>query len=158
MEKGLPYEGDVSIVDDGTVNAVYELSKGGEVSFSRESGRIKVPVKYETNDGRLFVFLKSRIAAVKADAPRSVHSGRMVRVNFKVLCEDGKPAEALLPGEIRLYDSTGKELDGAGWVCLKGGVCTVDIQTNIDDPAGDYRLVCKDRASGLSVERIIKRH
>ncbi|MBO5941029.1 MAG: hypothetical protein J6R18_07540 [Kiritimatiellae bacterium] len=158
MEKGLPYEGDVSVVDDGTAKAVYELSKGGEVAFSRESGRIKVPVKYETNDGRLFVFLNSRIASVKVDAPRSVHSGRPVRVNFKVLGDDGKPVEALLPGEVRLYDSSGRELDGAGWVCLKGGVCTVDIQTNVDDPAGDYRLVCKDRASGLSVERIIKRH
>jgi hypothetical protein len=30
--------------------------------------------------------------------------------------------------------------------------------TNIDDPAGDYRLVCRDRASGLSVERKIERH
>ena len=55
-------------------------------------------------------------------------------------------------------DAAGRELDGAGWVCLQGGSCTVDIVTNIDDPAGDYRLVCCDRASGFSVERKIERH
>ena len=55
-------------------------------------------------------------------------------------------------------DAAGRELDGAGWVCLQGGSCTVDILTNIDDAASDYRLVCRDRASGLSVERKIERH
>ena len=70
MEKGLPYEGAVSLADgDSAVKAVYELSRGGEVPFTRADGRVKVPVKYATNDGRLFAFLKSRIASVKVDAP-----------------------------------------------------------------------------------------
>ena len=33
----------------------------------------------------------------------------------------------------------------------------MDILTNLDDAAGDYRLVCRDRASGLSTERSIRR-
>lgn len=157
MEKGLPYEGEVSVVDDGSVKAVYELSRGGEVSFARADGRIKVPVSYSTNDGRIFAFLKDRIESVAVDAPDAVHAGRPIRVTFRALGQNGKPAEALLPGEIRLYDASGRELDGAGWVCLQGGVCTVDILTNIDDAPGDYRLVCRDRASGLSVERTVGR-
>jgi hypothetical protein len=157
MEKGLPYEGEVHIADDTSVKAVYELSRGGEVPFFRAGGRIRVPVKYSTNDGRLFAFLKERIASVKVDAPRSVHPGRSVRVTFTALGQDGKPVDALLPAEIRMYDAAGRELDGAGWVCLQGGVCTVDILTNIDDADGDYRVVCRDRASGLSIERAIKR-
>jgi len=158
MEKGLPQEGDVSIVDDGSVKAVYELSRGGETAFSRVDGRIKVPVRYSTNDGRIFAFLKDCIASVKVDAPRAVHPGKPVRVTFTAVGASGRPVEALLPAEIRLYDASGRELDGAGWVCLQGGSCTVDILTNIDDAAGDYRLVCRDRASGLSVERKIERH
>jgi hypothetical protein len=137
---------------------VYELSRGGETAFSRVDGRIKVPVKYSTNDGRIFAFLKDRIASVKVDAPRAVHPGKPVRVTFTAVGESGKPVEALLPAEIRLFDASGRELDGAGWVCLQGGSCTVDILTNIDDPVGDYRLVCRDRASGLSIERKIERH
>ena len=79
-------------------------------------------------------------------------------MTFTDVGASGRPVEALLPAEIRLYDASGRELDGAGWVCLQGGSCTVDILTNIDDAAGDYRLVCRDRASGLSVERKIERH
>lgn len=157
MEKGLPCEGEVHIADDASVEAVYELSRGGEVPFSRADGRIRVPVKYSTNDGRLFAFLKDRIASVKADAPHSVHPGKPVRVTFAALDRNGKPVHALLPAEIRVYDAAGRELDGAGWVCLQGGVCTVDILTNIDDADGDYRVVCRDRASGLSAERTVKR-
>ena len=125
--------------------------------ISRSGGRIRVPVEYDTNDGRIFAFLKERIAAVKVDAPRSVHPGRPVRVEFTAFGRDGKPVDALLPAEIRMYDASGRELDGAGWVCLQGGSCTVDILTNIDDASGDYRIVCRDRASGLSAVRTVKR-
>ena len=155
MEKGLPFSGEVSVSDDGHVGAVYELSRGGEVQFTREGGRVKVPVKYETNDGRLFAFLPGRIASLKVDAPSRVRQGGAVRVTLSALDESGRPVKALLPAEIRLFAADGRELDGAGWVCLQGGTCTVDILTNLDDAPGGYRLVCRDRASGLSVERVV---
>ncbi len=157
MEKGLPYEGSVSLADDGSTVAVYELSRGGEVQFARNGGRISIPVRYDTNDGRLFTFLKEKIGSVEVDAPRQVRVGETIRVTFRVLNGKGKPVQALLPGEIRVIDAAGRELDGAGFVCVQNGTCTVDILTNVDDADGDYRLVCKDRASGLTVERTIRR-
>ena len=156
MEKGLPFKGDVSLADGGAVKAVYELSRGGEVPFTREGGRVKVPVSYDTNDGRLFAFLGERIASVAVEAPKRVRRGETLRVTFSVRDASGRPVEALLPAEIRLFDAAGRELDGAGWACLQGGVCSVDIATNLDDADGDYRLVCRDRASGLTAERTIK--
>ena len=157
MERGLPYEGSVSLADDGSTVAVYELSRGGEARFSRKGGRIEVPVRYDTNDGRLFAFLKERIGSVDVDAPSRVCAGESVRVTFRVLDGKGKPIQALLPGEIRMFDAAGRELDGAGFVCVQSGACTVDILTNVDDADGDYRLVCRDRASGLTAERIVRR-
>ena len=174
MEKGLPYEGEVSLADgDGAVKAVYELSRGGEVPFTREGGRVKVPVKYATNDGRIFAFLKSKIASVKVDVkaggaragattdgtesvPPVVRKGDTLKVTFSVLDADGHPVAALLPAEIRLYDASGREIDGAGWVCLQGGTCTVEFVTNLNDADGDYKIICRDRASGLTSERIVK--
>ena len=157
MEKGLPFAGTVSLADDGTVKTVYELSRGEELPFTREDGRIKVPVKYDTNDGRLLVFLRQKIASIKVDAPKSVRAGEKVQVKMSVLDAAGHPIEALLPAEVRLYAADGKEIDGAGWVCLRGGTCTVEILTNLDDAPGAYRLVCRDRASGLKTERSIQR-
>ena len=157
MEKGLPFAGEVTLADDGAVKAVYELSRGGEVRFARKDGRIAVPVEYDTNDGRMLAFLPERIASVKVDAPGVVRAGEPMKVTFSALSEAGEPVKALLPAEVRLYDAAGRELDGAGWVCLQGGVCTVEVMTNLDDAAGDYRLVCRDRATGLSAERTIRR-
>ena len=157
MEKGLPFAGSVSLMDDGTIKAVYELSKGGEVRFMREDGRVKVPVEYDTNDGRLFVFLRQSIAALKVDAPKSVRGGEKVKVTLRALDSAGRQIDALLPAEMRLFDSGGKEIDGAGWVCLEGGECAVEFLANLDDAEGAYRLVCRDRASGLKTERIIER-
>jgi len=157
MEKGQPFEGEVSLADgDGSVKAVYELSRGGEVPFVREGGRVKVPVKYTTNDGRLFAFLNARIASVKVDAPDVVQSGDVFKVTFSVLDAKGRPVDALLPAEIRLYDAAGREIDGAGWVSLQGGTCTVEFLTNLNDAVGDYKIVCRDRASGLTAERTVK--
>ena len=156
MEKGLPYEGEVSVVDDEAVKAVYEISRGGEVPFTRADGRLKVRAKYDTNDGRIFAFLKQKIAALKVDAPKTVRRGESVRVTVSALDALGRPVDALLPAEVRLFATDGKELDGAGWVCLEGGVCTVDILTNIDDAPGGYRLVCRDRASGRTAVTTIE--
>ena len=162
MEKGLPFEGEVSLADgDVSVKAVYELSRGGEVPFTRADGRVKVPVKYDTNDGRLFAFLNTRIASVSVDVGGSRPVATMVRgdklsVTMTVKDAEGKPVNALLPAEMRLYDAAGREIDGAGWVCLQGGTCTVEFLTNLNDAPGDYKIVCRDRASGLTAARTIK--
>ena len=163
MEKGLPYEGWVSLDDpEERVGAVYELSRGGECAFTREGGKVKVPVKFETNDGRMFAFLPTPIASV--DLQVGEHSlnrltaqpltlGDTFAVAMTVKGADGQPVPALLPVEIRLYDAKGREIDGGGWFCAEGGVTKVSFQTNLDDPDGAYRLVCRDLASGLTAER-----
>lgn len=151
MEKGLPTAGWISMAEGGEpVRAVYELSKGGKVAFKREPGRIIVPVEFQTNDGRLFAFLKDEIERV--DVAVSVTDGKRVRVRMAVVDRSGRPVRALLPVDIRLYDAQCREVDGSGPAAATDGVCEVDILTNVDDAKGAYRLVCKDRASGLSKE------
>lgn len=155
MEKGLPFEGSATMADTKKeIRAVYELSRGGEIPFTRtdDGMRVQVPLKYETNDGRLLLFLKSKIASLDVKAPASLKRGDVCRVELQILDADGKPVHALLPAEIRLFDANGKELDGAGFVCAKNGVCTLEILTNRNDPAGGWRLWCRDRASGLTKE------
>ena len=65
----------------------------------------------------------------------------------------GGPVQALLPVEIRVYDAAGRELDGAGYACATDGVCRLAVRTNLNDTPGEYRLVCRDRASGLVCEK-----
>lgn len=153
MEKGLPMSGTVTVDDpDGKVKAVYELSRGGRVPFTHAGGRVNVPVKYDTNDGRLFVFLDDPVASLKVSAPETIAADGTLTVRLEVRGESGNPIRAILPVEIRLYDAAGKEIDGAGYLAAKDGVAEVAFLTNRDDAKGAYRLVCRDRASGLERE------
>jgi len=158
MEKGLPFEGRVTLKGAAqATGAVYELSRGGQVAFSKENKDVVVPVRYETNDGRLFVFLPEAIGGIEVEAPVEVSVGGEINVKMSVLGKSGRPVPAVLPVEVRLYDAAGAELDGAGFAAAEGGVCSLRIRTNLDDAPGEYRLVCRDRASGLTVTRTIYR-
>jgi len=55
--------------------------------------------------------------------------------------------------EVRVYDAAGRELDGAGYACAAGGTCRLSVRTNLNDAPGAYRIVCRDRASGLMSEK-----
>ena len=158
MEDGLPCSGSVSLADpSSSVGAVYELSRGGEAAFTRANGRVTVPVSFETNDGRLFAFLKERIANVALDVPSHVATGGSLDITFRVLGASGAPIDAVLPVEVRVYDSAGRELDGAGYAAAEGGVCHLVVPTNVNDAPGGYRVVATDRASGLSAEATVAR-
>ena len=154
MEKGLPFEGSVTHADPrGEVRAVYELSRGGVCPHSRDGGRVTVPLRYETNDGRLLLFSKQRIAALDVSVPETVTRGGAFEVALRVLDETGRPVQALLPVEIRVTDAAGRPLDGTGFGCAVDGVCRMRVQTNVDDAPGAYRVFFRDRASGLVAER-----
>lgn len=124
------------------------------MAHRRESDRVVVSVEYQTNDGRVFAFLPDEIDRIDVSA-RLVDATK-VRVRMSVVGKNGRPVQALLPVDIRLYDAAGRELDGAGPAVAKDGVCELDILRNADDAIGDYRLVCRDRASGIGREVVIK--
>lgn len=155
MEKGLPFEGEVTIRDPGFRNlAVYELSRGGRVDFTRKDGVVCVPVKYETTDGRLFVFAEQKIARVALEAKiqgegEQRMDSRSLWVEMKVLGEDGRPMKGLWPVEVCVKDAAGNRIDGLGYGCAVDGVFTASVPLNLNDAKGAYTVTCRDRASGL---------
>ena len=157
MEKGLPFEGTATLADPkGKIQAVYELSRGGEVPFDRlNNGTVQVPLKYDTNDGRLLLFLKKPVEKVTLTVPEKIQRGETCRVDFRVLDRSGRPITALLPVEVRLFDSNGAEIDGGGYICAENGSCSLEFQTNVNGPKGIYKVTGKDRASGRTVEKTV---
>ena len=153
MEKGLPFAGEATLADpEGKIGAVYELSRGGEVKFTRRTDRrVAVHLDYDTNDGRILLFLPRKIAAVEAEVTKTEDA---LAITMTVRDAAGEPAPALLPVEIRVFDAAGRELDGAGYACAKDGVCRLSVRTNLNDAPGAYKVVCRDRASGLACESV----
>ena len=124
---------------------------------TRDGGRVGVRLDYETNDGRMLVFLKERIASLRVACSDSVAPGGVVKAGMQVLGESGRPVPALLPVEIRTYDSSGRELDGVGYLAAENGDARVAIRTNVNDAPGPYRIVFRDRASGLTATREVRK-
>jgi len=157
MEKGLPCEGWVTVRDPAQrTKAVYELSKGGEVPFAHEDGKVRVDVKFSTTDGRMFVFLPEKIGGLEAAVSPSVTRGGTIDVSLSLTTASGAPVPAILPVEIRVYDAAGRELDGAGHFAAKDGTCEAKVLTNLNDAKGDYTVVCRDRASGLEKKLTVR--
>lgn len=136
--------------------AVYELSRGKAVKFTRDaSGRVVVPVSFDTNDGRIFAFLREPIAGVSLSAKISP-SGDAMDIAFSVKGKSGKLVQGRLPVEIRIFDASGRELDGAGWACAVDGVCSRSVPLNVDDPKGGYTIRARDIASGLKTVKSVE--
>ena len=158
MEKGLPQRGEVTLAGAGSTVAVYELSRGGKVTFRRDAeGRVSVPLEFATNDGRILMFLTEPIARLDLSVSKGVERGGRIRLRLSVLGASGRPVPAVLPVDVRVTDARGRELDGAGYAAAVNGVCELSLQTNLDDPTGDYAVVCRDRASGLVARAVIQR-
>ena len=147
MEVGKPNAGEVSVKDPGFPKlAVYELSRGGGAAFTRGGGVVRVPVRFETNDGRLFVFAEEKIAKVelKAEIVKGV-----LKAEMRVLGDSGRPMKGLWPVEMSVSDAAGRRRDGLDYLCAEDGVATASLPLNLNDAPGDYTVVCRDRASGL---------
>lgn len=150
MEVGQPFAGEVTVRDPGFKNlAVYELSRGRLVEFTRKGGLVRVPVKYETNDGRLFVFAEERIAKVEL-AAKVEEQGKALAVTMRVLGASGKPMKGLWPVEVSVMDAAGRKIDGLDYLCAEDGVAMAAVSLNLNDAKGAYTVVCRDRASGLA--------
>jgi len=151
MEVGKPHSGTVTIRRDAA--AVYELSRGGKVPFTRNGGEIGVELKYATNDGRLLMLLDSPIGDLRVEGPSELTPGDKFSIKLEVLDIQGKAVPALLPVEVRITDPEGRVLDGSGFECAADGKFEKEYFISVNDLAGRWKITCKDRASGLTVTK-----
>ena len=92
LDKGLPNAGEVRL--RRTAGAVYDLVRHSPVPFSCADGITRIPVSYETNDGKALLVTERPLSplAVSADGNRLAVSSpdKDVMVPFGVLAENGK--------------------------------------------------------------------
>ena len=92
LDKGLPNAGEVRL--RRTAGAVYDLVRHAPVPFSSADGVTRIPVSYETSDGKALLVTARPLAplAVSADGNRLCVSSpdKDVMVPFGVLAANGK--------------------------------------------------------------------
>ena len=151
MEKGLPNCGEVLVRRQA--GAVYELSRGGCIDFMPTAEGVNCHLDFQTNDGRILLFLDSPIAKIQLDMPPDVSGGEKLRIRTAVLDAEGKTVPALLPVSFKIHLPDGKELPVV-YDCAKDGVLERELPIPLNAPSGEWKIVVTDRASGLKEEGI----
>ena len=156
MEKGLPHRGDVLV--RRKAGAVYELSRGGKVGFTKTHDGVRCTLDFTTNDGRILMFLDSPIASVALVTPRSAALGDKLKVRVEIRDASvvspgvsGRPVPALLPVSFQLRRPDGKALPVVH-DCAKDGVLEREFLIPLNEQSGEWTLVVRDRASGLKAQ------
>ena len=143
---GTAFEGCFEIAESNIENDFGESMLDRAEHFERKE--LEAREKLAQMDGEMILIQR----ALEENKDIASKRGDRIEVTMTVVDGKGGAVPALLPVEVRLFDSAGREIDGGGYVCAEGGVAKVSFITNVDDADGAYRLVCKDRASGLVKE------
>ena len=146
MEKGLPHQGDVLVRRQA--GAVYELSRGGRITAEPAEEGVKCRLNFQTNDGRILMFLDSPIAEVTVGAPDSVVPGEKARIRIGISDAGAKPVPALLPVSITLTPPEGGKPETV-YDCAKDGVLEREFLIPLNERTGSWTVVVRDRASQL---------
>ncbi len=86
--------------------AVYDLVKHQSVDFRSDRGVTRIPVHFDTNDGRLLLLLPEPIGSVSVSVPPQAAKGGTIPLNITVTDTSSRPVEALIP--IELDDGRGR--------------------------------------------------
>ena len=83
--------------------------------------------------------------------PRSVPLGEKPKVRVEIRDASGKLVPALLPVSFTLTSPDGKALPVV-YDCAKDGVLEREFLIPLNAPPGEWRIVVRDRASGLKAQ------
>lgn len=97
MEKGMPNKATITV--HRSAGAVYDLEKHKAVPFSVENGVTRIPVSYETSDGRLLMVVDRPLAPLKVRTRKTADGIKVtvttpdknVMIPIKVESSSGKP-------------------------------------------------------------------
>ena len=149
MEKGLPNRGDVLV--RRRAQAVYELSKGGKIDFTPTADGICCNLDFQTNDGRILMFLDSPIDKVRLDTPPGAAGGDKIKARVTILDSAGKTIPALLPVSFQI-NPPGNNTPETVYDCAVNGVLEREFLIPLNAPPGEWQLVVHDRASGFKAQ------
>jgi len=149
MEKGLPHKGEVRV--RRKAGAVYELSRGGKVDFAKTVDGVKCDLDFQTNDGRILLFLASPIVEVSLETPAEVVAGEKLKIGVGIRDASGRAVPALLPVSFTLQCSGGKSETVCD--CAVDGVLEREFLIPLNAPPGEWKIAVRDRASGLKTQK-----
>ncbi|MBX3739679.1 MAG: LamG domain-containing protein [Akkermansiaceae bacterium] len=155
LENGLPTQTVVTLPQDA--GAVYDLTRGRQLQPQRsEGGAPQLPVDLGPCDGRIFMILPAPLQSVTADLPDSIKRGETAELRVRITTGNDQPVKAVIPLEVRIRDTNGKEAEGSGYHAAKDGTLVLPLSIATNEDPGSWEIRIKELASGMETTRHTK--
>jgi len=146
QEQGMPNAGIIDVRRE--TGAVYDLVKHQGVDFRSDKGITRIPVRFDTNDGRLLLLLPKPIATVSVSVPAQAAKGGTIPLNITVTDTYSRPVEALIPLKLEVTDAAGTKTDDSFFVCAENGKYSGTITIPLNAEPGSWKIHARELASG----------
>ena len=153
METGLPTTATLTLPRAG---AVYDLVASRSLSFESSGTKSLVATSLAPGGGTLLMATPQPIAGVRVDAAETVSLGGSLLASARVVDAGGGPIAAVVPVEVRITDSLGREVEGSGFYAARGGGLTIPIDIAPNDAAGVWTIAVRELASGSTSHATVR--
>lgn len=140
MEEGLPNDATITIARKGYV---YDLVNHTRVRTVNAGDKMLFKAQYGPGEGRVFLISPVKLDDIDVDVKDKVDRGDKVRISI-----DAEGFKGVLPLEVRIYDTEGREAEFSGYYAAVKGKLTIDLNIAVNDVPGKWKIVVRDLASG----------
>ncbi len=139
----------------GPEPVAYDILGGPVGQPSRVFGK-SIPLVFRPGSGKFLAFTAAPVHTIKVEArSRKLVTGQPLRLTVHILDANGRPIPGSFPFECRV-ERRGAEIAGLHRsISLESGASMV-INTALNDPAGQWRVVLTDGITGLSGSATIR--
>ncbi|MBO5724830.1 MAG: hypothetical protein J6S58_08390, partial [Lentisphaeria bacterium] len=149
-EKGVPLRSKVTLRKKA--HAAYDLVQHREIPLEQSPEASSLQISLPGGGGKVIVLLDQKIEKIRLQLPKEVKRGSAYTLEMSVADKAGKNIPAILPVELRLKDSAGRELPGSGYYAAENGKFLLREIMAKNAQAGKVTVFCKCLASGKTAQ------
>lgn len=146
MENGLP--SDARIVVHRPAGFVYDLVRRRQVKATAAKGSLEILTHLGPCEGRVYMITDRAIADVRVDAPPTARLGEVLTLRVRVVDDQGKPLDAVVPVRVDIYDPSGRAAEFSGYYGARDGQLQIRLELAKNDEPGLWRVHVEELASG----------
>jgi hypothetical protein len=135
---------------------LYDFMESKLLNGVYKNGRREVKLLLPAASGKLICVYPRRIASLKLDLPLNAHK-KEYTFNLKLTLsyEDGSRVKGAQLIELTIKTPDGKNHDESGIYQMKSGILNVALRVAANDPSGEWKIIAKEKTSGLTAAAIL---
>ncbi len=147
MENGLPASSAITIRRAGV--KVIDLVSGREIPVESDGTVTRFNADFAPADGKIFAVMEKLPAALEISAPEKLARGKQAAITVSITDRDGKVPAAVLPLDVRVYDSAFREAECSGYYYCESGRKEITLDLAANERPGLWRVEIRELLTGL---------